>query len=126
MSKKVIFISIIFLLVILIITGALVIKNNMDKASVSKPATIATKQDLEQTMKQTFTNPKDQDILKYISFASADKTLGTKFTDYSKAYQLIYKRYQNSATTQIKEALVKFRNFLKPFPQYNEADFKLL
>lgn len=84
------------------------------------------KEDLEQTIKLTFKDPKDQDIVKYISFASKDRTLETKFIDYSKAYQLIYQRYSNTQNTQIKIALVKLNTFLKAFPQFKEANFKLI
>lgn len=103
-----------------------IFKGGSVTAPQSKPKIpLTAKQDLEQTFKQTFTDPKDQDILKYLSFASKDRILETKFIDYSKAYQLVYKRYANSATIPIKKALIKLRAYLRPFPQFKESDFKL-
>lgn len=127
-DKKFIFIFLIVLLIILAVATTLVLKNLNKITSITalKPKVALTaKEDLEQTIKQTFTDPKDYDIVRYISFASSDRILETKFIDYSKAYQLIYKRYQTSATIPIKKALIKLKVYLKAFPQYKEADFKL-
>lgn len=98
--------------------------------AISKQVTLTptpnSKEDLEQSIQQTFKDPKDQDIIKYISFASEDITLDTKFVDYSKAYQLIYQRYTTpSATIPVKKALIKLRAYLKAYPQFKETDFKL-
>ncbi|MBI2597112.1 hypothetical protein HYW41_03070 [Candidatus Daviesbacteria bacterium] len=126
MNKKIIiFIISISLLIILAVTGAVLIKKQMIKPVSTPLKTFSTKEDLEQTIKQTFKDPKDQDIVRYVSFASKDRTLETKYIDYSKAYQLIYQRYQNSATIEIKKAVIKLRAYLRPFPQFKEEDFKL-
>lgn len=125
-NKKISLIILVIIIIMVAVTGAIFLKNYKSQVTTVKPKVqLTAKQDLEQTIKQTFTDAKDQDIIRYISFASNDRTLETKFIDYSKAYQLIYQRYQTSATITIKKALIKLRVFLKAFPQYKEADFKL-
>lgn len=127
-----------FLIILLVIISGVVsyvlinkssIKNeakNIPTIPTQKPKVLSAKEELEQTIKQTFTKPQDQDIVKYIGFASGDRTLETKFLDYSKAYQLIYERYQNNAPIEVKKALIKLRAYVRPFPQFKEADFKLI
>ena len=128
-NKKVVFSFLTIFIIILAVGAVFVLKNKSNTTNTvtaPKPrARLSAKEDLEQTIKQTFTDPKDKDIVKFVSFASSDRTLKTKFVDYNKAYQLIYQRYQNSATIPIKKALIKLRTYLRPFPQFKEADFKL-
>lgn len=129
-TKKFLWGLVIVMLVVVAVVVAYVIRNKQNipiSTPADKPKTSLTaKEDLEQTITQTFTDPKDQDIIKYISFASEDITLDTKYIDYSKAYQLIYQRYATpSATIPVKKALIKLRAYLRAYPQFKEADFKL-
>lgn len=127
-SFRIIIFIIIFLAVIgLAIATAFLIKKQTDILTPPKTQRPLTYQeDLEQTMKQTFTNPQDEDILRYIHFASLDRTAESKFVDYSKAYKTIYQRYETSATVPIRKALLKLKAFLRVFPKYKDEDFKLL
>ena len=123
--KTILIISISLLVILAVIGGAVLYKMRSEQTGKQTKSQFITKEDLEQAVKQTFKDPKDQDIVKYVSFASKDRTLETKYIDYSKAYQLIYQRYQNSATIEIKKAVIKLRAYLRPFPQFKESDFKL-
>lgn len=133
LNKKVVILSTILLIIIGAALGTLLYKNYAKKITISNKtltpkfkAPLGPKEDLEQTINLTFTQEKDQDIVKFVSFASKDRTLATKYVDYSKAYQLIYQRYGNTQDIRIKKAQVKLRVFLKSFPQFKEADFKLI
>ena len=88
--KTILIISISLLVILAVIGGAVLYKMRSEQTGKQTKSQFITKEDLEQAVKQTFKDPKDQDIIRYVSFASKDRTLETKYIDYSKAYQLIY------------------------------------
>lgn len=101
-----------------------VLKNNPN--TDLKSSLPSFNQNIAIPFKKTFSDPKYSVIITYMNLAvDENKDLNKKYDYLSKAYTKASQAYNQTKNPEFKKALILLNQYLKSFPQYNQAKLPL-